>query len=256
MKKSLSLIALTFIGFLLSYYLDRILYSFDHNWSGWLPSNPALWYLCWFLARLTPVFLVTLVISKKEVFSELGLSGNFIKASGFTIIFTSPLFIGFAILTSVNPELQLLKIWTHCIHPGLYEEILMRSFLFGLLFRRFRWGFIPAAVISALFFGVWHVYQGNNFLNSLYAFMATALGSVWFSWLYAEWRFNAWINITLHILMNFAWLLFNVEGGAAGNLTANIFRAITITLSIAITVKMISKKEGFAVTRNNLWINK
>lgn len=256
MKKNLSLIALTFIGFLVSYYLDRILYSFDHNWSNWLPSNPALWYLSWFLARLTPVFLVSIIISKEKVFNELGLSGNFIKAAGFALLFTSPLFIGFAIFSTVNPELQPLKIWTHCIHPGFYEEILMRSFLFGLLFRRFRWGFIPAVLISALFFGVWHIYQGNNFLNSFYAFATTAMGSVWFSWLYAEWRFNAWINIALHTLMNFAWLLFSVEGGAAGNLTANIFRAVTVVLSILITIRMISRKEGFTVTKDKLWINK
>ncbi len=256
MKKNLSLITATFIGFLLSYYLDTILYSFNPNWASWLPSDPFLWYLCWFLARLSPVFLITILIVKQKTFRELGLSGNFIKATGFALLFTAPLFIGYAIFSNINHDLQFLKIWTHCIHPGFYEEILMRSFLFGLLFRRFRWGFIPATFISALFFGAWHVYQGNSWLNSLYAFGATAFGSVWFSWLYAEWRFNAWINITLHTLMNFVWLLFNVEGGAAGNLTANLLRIITITLSIILTIRVISQKEGFVITKNNLWINK
>lgn len=256
MKKNLLFTVLTLIGFMLSYYLDKILYSFDHNWATWLPSNPFLWYLTWFLARLSPVLLVTLIIAKHEVLSELGLSRNFVKASGYAILFTAPLFIGFALLSPFNPDFKFLKIWTNCIQPGFYEEVLMRSFLFGLLFRRFKWGFIPATLFSAFFFGLWHLYQGSNWQSSFYAFIATALGSIWFSWLYVEWRFNAWINIGLHVLMNFSWLLFNVEGGAAGNVTANIFRAITITLSILITIKMISKKEGFAVTIHKLWINK
>lgn len=256
MKKNLLLTALTLIGFMLSYYLDKILYSFDHNWATWLPDNAFLWYLTWFLARLSPVILVTLIIAKGEMLRELGLSKSFIKATGFAILFTAPLFIGFALLSPLNSDFKLLKIWTNCIQPGFYEEVLMRSFLFGLLFRRFKWGFLPATLFCAIFFGMWHLYQGSNWLSSFYAFVATAFGSIWFSWLYAEWRFNAWINIGLHVLMNFSWLLFSVEGGAAGNMTANILRAITVAASIIVTIRLISKKEGYVVNRTNLWINK
>lgn len=256
MKRNLLFTVLTLIGFMLSYYLDKILYSFDHNWAAWLPANPFLWYLSWFLIRLSPVILVTLIMARREMLNELGLSKNFIKATGFAILFTTPLFIGFALLLPLNADFKLLKIWINCIQPGFYEEVLMRSLLFGFLFRRFKWGFIPATLFSAFFFGLWHLYQGSNWLSSFYAFVATAFGSIWFSWLYVEWRFNAWINVGLHILMNFSWLLFSVEGGAAGNMTANIPRVITIVFSIVVTVLMISKKEGFAVNRKNLWINR
>lgn len=255
MKKNLLFAAITLIGFIVSYYLDNILYSFDHGWANWLPGNPFLWDLSWFLLKLIPAILATVLIAREKTVKELGLSGNFIKATGFALLFTAPIFIGFAIFSAVNTEFQLVEIWTRCIHPGIYEEILFRSFLFGLLFRRFRWGFIPAALFSSFFFGIWHLYQGSNWLSSFYAFGATALGSVWFGWLYAEWRFNAWINIAMHTLMNFSWLLFSVEGGAAGNMTANALRICTITLSIFLTIKIISKKEGFVVTKNNLWIN-
>lgn len=247
---------LLFAAFICSYAMDKIFYSFNKEWATHLPANPFLWDLSWLGIRLAPLLIVGFVISRQKLLFDLGLDRDFLKAIGAAFLFTLPLFIGMAVVAEFNREISLYKVWDRCIQPGFYEEVLCRSFLLGLLIRRFKWGFVPAALICALFFGAWHVYQGHNFASSLGAFAITALGAVWFGWLYAEWRFNAWINIGLHTFMNLSWLMFSVEGGALGGIWSNVFRAMTVVLSIVFTLKWLSKKEGFVISRKALWINR
>ena len=256
MKRNLIFTALIIVSFITSYFASKILYAFDHNWAAYLPNTAFLWETTWLALRMLPVVLVTLFISKREIFTDLGLNANFLKAFLYALAFTSPLFIGFSIFGEFNHGVTFQKIISNCIYPGFFEEVLVRSFLIGLLFRKLRWGFVPASLFGALFFGAWHIYQGHDLHSSLFAFLATAAGSVWFGWLYLEWRSNAWINISLHVLMNLSWLLFSIEGGAAGNVLANVFRVVTVAVSIVVTLQIQSKKKGFVVNRETLWINK
>ncbi|MDA3816298.1 MAG: hypothetical protein PF486_02905 [Prolixibacteraceae bacterium] len=64
------------------------------------------------------------------------------------------------------------------------------------------------------------------------------------------------VKLVLHVLMNFSWLLFTVNGDVAGNVRANVFRVLIIALSIFVTIRMQSMKKGFVVNRQTLWINK
>ena len=236
--------------------MDKIFYAIDKGWANWLPDHPFWWNLTWFSIRLVPLAIVGVVLCGKKFLFNLGLATDVFKGLGAALLFTLPLFVGLAFVSDFNSEISVYKIRDRCIQPGFYEEVLCRSFLLGLLIRRFKWGFVPAALICALFFGAWHLYQGHNFMSSLAAFGITAMGAVWFGWLYTEWRFNAWINIGLHTFMNLSWLMFSVQGGAAGSLWANIFRMITVAISIWVTVKWISKKQGYSISRDTLWINK
>lgn len=256
MKRNVFLTALLIIAFIVSYFASQILYSFNPNWSDYLPDDAYLWELSWLGLRILPVALVALIISKKKILVDLGLNANFIRAFLYALLFTAPLFIGFGILGKLNHEVRLVRIVSNCIVPGFYEEVLIRSFMVGWLFKRLKWGFIPASFLGAVFFGAWHLYQGHDLLSSLFTFLITAAGSVWFGWLFLEWRMNAWINISLHALMNFSWLLFSVEGGAAGNVLSNVFRLATVVFSIVITIQMQSRKNGFVVNRKTLWVNR
>ncbi len=62
-------------------------------------------------------------------------------------------------------------------------------------------------------------------------------GAAWFAWLYVEWRNNLWLPIGLHILMNLYWALFDIESNALGGVWANVFRGLTIALSIIYTLR-------------------
>ena len=66
MKKNLFLTVLLITGFLISYFLDDILFSFNPDWSLWLPESPFLWHTTWLAIRLVPVVIVSFVILGKD----------------------------------------------------------------------------------------------------------------------------------------------------------------------------------------------
>lgn len=83
-------------------------------------------------------------------------------------------------------------------------------------------------------------------VSSLFAFSVTFIGALYFSWMYTEWNFNLWVPIGLHILMNLAWFIFDMEGieNAAGGLISNIARLISILLAVGLTVWYKRKAES------------
>lgn len=112
--------------------------------------------------------------------------------------------------------------------PAFSEELLFRAFLFGLLFRRLEWGFVPATFVSAFIFGISHLWQGNDFWDTLGVMAVTYIGGVWFVWLFAEWRYNLWLVIFLHLFMNLYWGIFEItNNNALSGLDSNAFRVIT-----------------------------
>jgi len=65
------------------------------------------------------------------------------------------------------------------------------------------------------------------------------MGALWFAWLYVEWEENLWLVIFLHTLMNLYWHVFdNSDSDALGGREANIFRAITITITVFATFRL------------------
>lgn len=184
------------------------------------------------------LFFTGLVIKPKEIFSFLGLDSNILKGFGVALICVIPIYIGFSIFGSFNPDVTLYALLKKCILAGIKEELVFRAFMFGLLFRYAKIGFFWALIIPSLYFGSLHLYQGHDLLSTLAAFGVTFLGAIYFSWLYVEWNFNLWLPIFLHILMNGAWVFFTMTGTevAAGGLLSNIFRIVSIIVAVGITI--------------------
>ena len=243
------------LGFLLLFYLADVLTFLYSDWKHLLPRNRYLNNLSWFSLRIGLIVLFTSLLVRGNVLHALGLDRRFLQGMALAFVFTLPMLTGPSLFYGFNSNISFYDIWLYGFHAAFWEELLMRSFLFGLLFRYLRRGFIPAGLLAAVFFGMGHVYQGNDFLSALMAFLVTAMGSLWYSWLYIEWRNNAGINIGLHLFMNLSWVIWDLQGGAAGEAWPNVFRAVTIALSIVYTVKVICKKQGFAVNKSVLWIN-
>jgi hypothetical protein len=117
-------------------------------------------------------------------------------------------------------------------------------------------GIYSCIIVRICYFGLGHIYQGSTLIDIIAVFSITAMGAIWFAWLYIEWENNLWIPIFLHIMMNVSWTLFNVSENALGGIYTNIFRAITIAfLTIIITI-CYYKKRGLRINRKNLIINK
>lgn len=214
----------------------------------WIMIFPYLWWV------LLPALLLWWRLGFVTIFDALGLKKGFKTGLFVGVVLTLPMLISSAIAGSIPKQIDWPLFIRNTFYAGFFEEILFRAFLTGILFRKLGWGFIPAAVVGAVVFGTGHLYQGNNLYQSMGVFIVTAMGAAWFAWLYIEWNFNLWLPVFLHIFMNLSWMLFEVSANALGGWYANIFRAITIALSVIITLRM-KKQKGLLIKRNNLLVN-
>lgn len=206
------------------------------------------------LLALTAFIVLSIVVRPKEQGSFLGLESNVIRGFSVAVISVLPIYIVFPIIGTISPDLTFPLLVRKSFLPGFIEELLCRAFMFGLFFRYAKIGFIWAVLFPSVLFGLGHIYQGHDIVSCLAAFGVTFIGAVYFSWMYAAWNFNLWVPIGLHILMNAAWVIFNVTGteDAAGGLISNIVRVLSIALAILITIYY-HKKKGEKVFDYPIW---
>jgi membrane protease YdiL (CAAX protease family) len=252
MKKSLLINALLLIiTFLIAYYGHKA-FSMIVPFSA---EEPILKIIVYYLLWLVPSLLfVVYLFGSKNALEVIGLKKGFLTGLTFSLITVLPMLLSSAIFGKIDTSLEPLALLQKTLLAGVMEEYLFRGFLFGLLFSKFGWGFIPASILGAFIFGMGHIYQGNNLSESVGVFMITGMGALWFAWLYVEWDNNLWVPIFLHMLMNLSWALFDISDNAIGAPIANLFRIITIALTVVITIRN-SKKQGFKVNRSNLLTN-
>jgi membrane protease YdiL (CAAX protease family) len=251
MKKSLLIKALLLlITFMISYYGRKAFSMFLPFYAEEPILKIIVYYLWWLVPSL---LLVVYLFGSKSAVEVLGLKKGFLTGITFSLITVLPMLLSAAILGKIDTSLEPIALLQKTLLAGVMEEYLFRGFLFGVLFLKFGWGFIPASVLGAFIFGLGHIYQGNNLSESVGVFMITSLGALWFAWLYIEWD-NLWVPIFLHILMNLSWTLFDISDNAIGAPLVNLFRIITIALTVVITIRN-SKQQGFKVNRSNLLTN-
>ena len=240
------------LTFLLAFYGKIIVSEFFSFSISSEYLNVAYGYSWWII----PIVLVTGVLfGFNGILKTLGLEKGFLRGFVFALIAVSPMLISSAIIGRVAESFNLITLLHSTLFAGFAEELLFRGFLFGILFRKLCWGFIPASILGALFFGIGHVYQGSALLETIGVFFITAFGAVWFAWLYIEWNNNLWVPIFLHILMNLSWMLFEVSSTALGGWYANLFRVMTIALTIIITIRF-NKINGLYIKMQNLIVHK
>jgi uncharacterized protein len=250
-RKSIIDSTIVIMTFLIAFYGKRILSDyFTISISSDL-MKIAYSYLWWILPT---IFITALLFGYNKIFDNIGIQKGIIIGLLFSIIAVFPMLISSALIGHIGENLRMSDLIHKTLFAGFMEEYLFRGFLFGILFRKLGWGFIPASLLGALIFGLGHIYQGSTFFETTGVFLLTALGAIWFAWLYIEWNNNLWVPIFLHILMNLSWVLFEVSSNALGGSYTNLFRIITITLSIIITIKY-NKKKGLIINRKNLILN-
>ena len=226
-----------FVEFQFSSYAMRIVYSYS-------------WWVI-------PLFIATAALyGFRNMLLVLGLQKGFFTGLAFSVMVVLPMFLGSAIIGEFVSEMNLLAVVHKTFLAGFMEELLFRGFLFGILFRKLKWGFIPASLPGAVIFGISHLYQGSSITEIIGIFVVTFIGALWFAWLYIEWNDNLWIPIWMHILMNLSWTIFDVSTNALGGFEANIFRVITIALSVIITIAYCKRRKLFRINKNNLFVNR
>ena len=206
------------------------------------------------LYYLVPAVIILLIFHKpSQLGEELGLNKNAGKAFFYAFLFTMPMLIGYMLPGNYDEHHSVWRNLLSAFKDGFREEVFYRAFLFGQLFRRARWGFIPAVAVNAGLFGISHLCQAKDVGDSLAVFGITFAGAVWFAWLFIEWNDNLWLPVSMHFLMNFYWDLFNVSDTAIGGLMLNLPRVLTIALSVIFTIRMIRKRNKRFINRGVLW---
>lgn len=254
MKTTLKNTAITLAAFLIFLYLLKTQVVNEHL--SFIGNGSLRFAANWLICGLPIIAALFLMRKPGQIIESLGLRYGVLEGYGLAYLAVIPMILGFAFTGTFNKNLTVEEFIRKAVLAGFFEELFFRGFLFGMLFRYARWGFIPAVLAGALLFGAVHIYQGNDILSALSAFGITAFGAILFSWVYVEWNYNLWVAIGLHSLMNGAWLLFAVDSSATGNITSNIFRAVSILLIVAgIVVYKKKKSLPFEVNRRTLWVN-
>lgn len=209
-----------------------------------------------YLFIYSPLVLVATLLFKEVQLQEiLGL-----KIEGFqhyilaAVACCLPMTLGYAYLSS-ELNFSLSDLIVGSVYAGVFEEILFRAVLFGVLFRYCRLGFIPAALVSSVIFGLGHIYQGHDPLSAFAAFAITSVAGTWFAWLFCESGYRIWFPLWMHIFMNAAYGIFSMSGGAAGDLEGNIFKASSIILSFVYIHMLVKRGKKREITLASLWKN-
>jgi len=246
---------LIIIIFVFCHYVMRLFWG--EGWSSWLSNideqTGILFIPAKFIFLYGPLVLAAIILFKQDrLLESIGL--NYEGFSHFTlaaVLCCTPMTLGYAFLSS-ELHLSIPAIITGSIYAGFFEEVIFRAALFGVLFKYCRWGFIPAALISSVIFGMGHIYQGNEPLSAMMAVTVTTIAGTWFAWLYCECGYRIWFPMWMHIFMNAAYGIFGMSGGAAGDLQGNLFKATAIVLSIVYVEMLIRKGKPREVVLSKL----
>jgi membrane protease YdiL (CAAX protease family) len=216
--------------------------------SGW-PRMFALAVLGYGLYLVGPLAVAAVLFGRRKMFAALGLGASPWPALALAATCTAVVWIGYAASAPPVPAEGLaISIMRGAILPGAAEEILFRAFLFGFLFRFAGWGFLPAALLSSLVFGLEHFYQGSAAIEALAIVALTGIGGLWWSWLLVEWRWNIWVPIAFHVSMNAAFESFEIADNALGPMSTVFLRLACIALSVIATVAIARRNGGLTVT--------
>ncbi|MDR2235181.1 MAG: CPBP family intramembrane metalloprotease [Chryseobacterium sp.] len=207
MKNFTKLILIPVIAYivysLIMFYFGKIMHFLN-----FYTHFPLLSYFLTYVLTVIPLMISFYIISRKNIVYGFGLNLKGIK-NGILLssFFTLPMILYGVYFNSLNTDIDLSNLLAKSFLAGLFEEIIYRAFIFGILFRYIKLGFIPSVAIASFVFALGHLYQGKEMFDLLRIFLLTFLGSVLYAWLYAEWNFNLWIPILLHSFMNLIWML-------------------------------------------------
>nr|WP_294859809.1 CPBP family intramembrane glutamic endopeptidase [uncultured Fluviicola sp.] len=256
MSRSLSVISITLLSFGVYFFLANTYFSELRLWIDTRIHQLGLSHILVYVIVSLPIILGASIINQwNRCKATLGLNRSILKGILFPLICTLPMFIGFAVCFRFNTKLSLNEVLITGVAAAFFEEFIFRGFLFGQLFRYTKLGFVPSILLGAFLFAAMHLYQSNDLPTLIGVFFTTFLGAVLFAWLFVEWNYNLWISIFLHFFMNLAWMIFAVSNNAFGGVYANIFRILTITLLIILTI-FYKRKNGIpmVVKKETLWM--
>lgn len=256
MNNARNIIGITLLSFTVYYFLNLFYFYLIRDWFNSVIHQFSLSHIITYILLGLPLFVgACLIHSKCKVWESLGLSKSIAQGVVVAFVFTLPMFVGYAYYFNFNADVTVNRLVVSVGAAALFEELYFRAFLFGMLYRYTKIGFLPAIVFGAILFACGHLYQSQELAIIIGVFITTFMGAMFFAWLYCEWRFNLWVPVFMHLFMNLSWLLYDVSDNALGDQIANVFRVTTIVFAIIFTI-LYKKYQGhhFEITRRTIWI--
>ncbi|MBL1221752.1 CPBP family intramembrane metalloprotease [Chryseobacterium sp. L7] len=254
MKNSITLFLIPIFSYALysvvSYHFETIMKFFD----GYI-RFPLLSYFLVYVLAVIPLLISLRIIAGKNMFETIGLHPRgLVKGIGLSLLFILPMALYGLLFSKLNIQIDPANLFAKSFLAGLFEEIIYRAFIFGILFRFVRLGFVPSVAVASFIFALGHLYQGTQMIDLIEIFTLTFLASILYAWLYTEWNFNLWVPIILHSFMNLIWMVFNFDDTVIGSWGANICRFLTVGFSVVYTIRFKLKNEiPLSVNRKTLW---
>lgn len=224
------------------FLLARLRGSFEpyvalHRWLDACGVPPAVrgldysaWILvgCWLAARLA--------WGRGRVLDGLGLRHGVIAGVTFGVVAGLPMLLqGVLGASTFRCDFGIAR---GVLLAPLVEELFFRAVLVGIPTRLGGLPFWPIAIAAAAVFGSVHVPWDAAWHGGHYGvFAATFAGGLWYAWLVRVFAGNLWTTITLHAVMNAAWMVTGVAGDAGGGLWPNLGRAGTIALGTVLAIR-------------------
>lgn len=195
------------------------------------------------------VFLISIIttwalcsFSMRKAARALGLNKPVLQTMLWALLCTSPMLLGGIITLGPNNSITIKDILFTSVWAGVFEELVFRAFITGLLVRIAGWHIIPAIFISSLLFGWGHIYQADNATQAITIFLITGSAGIGFAVFYKLWNWNIWFPMFMHIFMNLAFVFTNMGNTVLLNNQGNMYRIITIVTAIILTIALMRKK--------------
>lgn len=227
---------------------------FREQWLLMLPSNfrvAALQvshiYMC-----VPLLFGMWLFYGIRGVPGGLGLKLKPRKKSWLVFIFALPVLVQLILLPASDYQESILELLIWAVTISFFDELAYRGFLFGLLFRKDRRGFVPSAGIYALFKVPELLHSGTPFSQMLGLFSLSLLFGLLYAWLYVEWKYNLWVPIFLHILILFGQGISGPDRMPGVNPQVLLLLMAFVAVGVTLLYKQISG-ERFEIRSGNLW---
>ncbi|SHL27978.1 CAAX protease self-immunity [Chryseobacterium carnipullorum] len=236
--------------FLVSYHFEVVMKFFDAY-----IHFPLLSYFLVYVLSVIPLLVSIRIIAGGNTLQVIGLAPRGLtKGIGLSLLFILPMALYGIFFSKLNTQIDPANLFAKSFLAGLFEETIYRAFIFGILFRFVRLGFLPSVAVASFIFALGHLYQGTQVIDLVEIFTLTFLASILYAWLYTEWDFNLWIPVILHSFMNLIWMVFNFDDTVIGSWGSNICRLLTVAFSVIYTIRFKLKNEiPLSVNRKTLW---
>jgi len=195
------------------------------------------------------IFLISIIttwalcsFSVSKTATILGANKPYFQTALWALLCASPMLIGGSISLGLNHMITAKDILLTSVWAGVFEELVFRAFIVGLLVRLAGWHIVPATLISSLIFGWGHLYQADNATDAITIFFLTSIAGIGFVVFYRLWKWNIWFPMFMHIFMNLAFVITNMGTNVLLNNTGNVYRVMTIVLAIILTIILMYKK--------------